>query len=691
MPALGEGTGIVPITPAAPADAGDATASLTAFAVTETDADKSTGVIAGTITFTGDLDMVVKLLSGTTQVAEVKLAKGGDGSFVFTGLAAGSYTINAYYWGKGSEAPAITKACTVAVKGAEDDKPVAIEANVEVGKDYVLVTVTKATAGETMYIFFADQEEKVIKLNEAMRFDGLKPGDYDIEIDYENPTGLAPYCKTVTIADPATLKAIQIQSVVPGENKLTVVGSAEPETNVTLTTEPASTTTIIKTDAAGLFTVALTCEPKTYTKVTAQYGGDTASAVSFAGEFVVTAPAAKPTLTVDEVTADSTTVTAKTTPGTLVEIRTDDYSQRVTADSDGLLRFSLPHTYPKDTTLTFTVYYGKDNKESFTQSATVAAAHGYKLLKKGDKGDAVKRLTTRLKELGYPVSVKSTYDDSVVTAVYLFEKANGLPADGAAGSLMQSTLFSVAAIPYTNTTRYPTFVRGDRDHPLIYALQQRLKDLGYYTIRVDGIFGSGTQRAVRDFQRVNGLTVTGRADNATQTLLYSSAAKPASGSSSGEYKTLVRSGYYQAEVVPMQRRLKQLGYYSGSVDGYFGSNTYRAVRNFQSRNGLDVTGKADPTTQRVLYSSNAKPASGSSGSGSSTGYRLLYWGCTGSAVTRLQNALISAGYKSIVRTADGIYGRWTYDAVRAYQRDHGLAVDGIAGKKTQNSLYGTSY
>ena len=141
----------------------------------------------------------------------------------------------------------------------------------------------------------------------------------------------------------------------------------------------------------------------------------------------------------------------------------------------------------------------------------------------------------------------------------------------------------------------------------------------------------------------------------------------------------------------MQRRLKQLGYYSGSVDGYFGSNTYRAVRNFQSRNGLDVTGKADPTTQRVLYSSNAKPASGSSGSGSSTGYRLLYWGCTGSAVPRLQNALISAGYKSIVRTADGIYGRWTYDAVRAYQRDHGLAVDGIAGKKTQNSLYGTSY
>ena len=58
---------------------------------------------------------------------------------------------------------------------------------------------------------------------------------------------------------------------------------------------------------------------------------------------------------------------------------------------------------------------------------------------------------------------------------------------------------------------------------------------------------------------------------------------------------------------------------------------------------------------------------------------------------KLQQALIDAGYKSYVRTADGIYGKWTYDAVRAYQKDVGLAVDGIAGTNTQNKLYGTSY
>ena len=171
---------------------------------------------------------------------------------------------------------------------------------------------------------------------------------------------------------------------------------------------------------------------------------------------------------------------------------------------------------------------------------------------------------------------------------------------------------------------------------------------------------------MRWFQSVNGLAVTGKADSATQQLLYSSQAKAVSGYSPDSYDTLSRSNRYNANVVPLQRRLKALGYLSGSADGYFGSNTYRAVRSFQSRNGLAVTGVADPGTQQLLYSSSARPASGSSSSSSSsTGYRLLYW--------------------------DGIYGKWTYDAVRAYQKDVGLSVDGIAGKNTQNKLYGTNY
>ena len=64
-------------------------------------------------------------------------------------------------------------------------------------------------------------------------------------------------------------------------------------------------------------------------------------------------------------------------------------------------------------------------------------------------------------------------------------------------------------------------------------------------------------------------------------------------------------------------------------------------------------------------------------------------GDTGENVKKIQRRLIQYDYMS--GTADGIYGKWTYDAVRAYQKDVGLSVDGIAGKNTQNKLYGTNY
>ena len=64
-------------------------------------------------------------------------------------------------------------------------------------------------------------------------------------------------------------------------------------------------------------------------------------------------------------------------------------------------------------------------------------------------------------------------------------------------------------------------------------------------------------------------------------------------------------------------------------------------------------------------------------------------GSRGTAVTRLQQALKDKGY--LKGKVDGIYGDQTYDAVKAFQRAKGLAVDGIAGRKTQNALYGTNY
>lgn len=65
----------------------------------------------------------------------------------------------------------------------------------------------------------------------------------------------------------------------------------------------------------------------------------------------------------------------------------------------------------------------------------------------------------------------------------------------------------------------------------------------------------------------------------------------------------------------------------------------------------------------------------------------LTYGSQGSEVKKLQTALNQAGYSLNV---DGIYGKETEAAVRDYQRKNGLAVDGIAGNRTQTSLYGAA-
>ena len=61
-----------------------------------------------------------------------------------------------------------------------------------------------------------------------------------------------------------------------------------------------------------------------------------------------------------------------------------------------------------------------------------------------------------------------------------------------------------------------------------------------------------------------------------------------------------RQGDRGSAVNTIQTKLKNWGYYSGSVDGVFGSQTTAAVRSFQQKNGLTVDGVVGTATQRAL-------------------------------------------------------------------------------------------
>ena len=89
---------------------------------------------------------------------------------------------------------------------------------------------------------------------------------------------------------------------------------------------------------------------------------------------------------------------------------------------------------------------------------------------------------------------------------------------------------------------------------------------------------------------------------------------------------LYKKGSSGATVTEIQTRLKAWGYYTGSVDGTYGSQTEKAVRYFQQSNGLSVDGQAGPETLAALglpAGSGSGGGSGSSGGGNSGDVDLL--------------------------------------------------------------------
>jgi len=133
--------------------------------------------------------------------------------------------------------------------------------------------------------------------------------------------------------------------------------------------------------------------------------------------------------------------------------------------------------------------------------------------------------------------------------------------------------------------------------------QSRLKELGYYTDKVDGKFGYSTYLAVKAFQQKNSLKVDGVIGPVTYLALYRADALTAGGKAGGTaaYQR-VSYGSEGPAVVTVQNQLRKLGYYKGIVDGKFGYATYMAVRAFQAANGLAVDGIMGPLTWDALTS-----------------------------------------------------------------------------------------
>ncbi|MCR1898724.1 peptidoglycan-binding protein [Irregularibacter muris] len=256
-------------------------------------------------------------------------------------------------------------------------------------------------------------------------------------------------------------------------------------------------------------------------------------------------------------------------------------------------------------------------------------------------------------------------------------------------------MLSISAIPAYAALGDRVLKKG-MTHGDVKVLQQHLKDLGFFSYKdTTTYFGDITRNAVMDFQKSKGLAVDGSFGPASFKALQTSIQPTNPGSSSSSvlnYSRPLRLGLSGADVHGLQEALKKLGYLNiANCTNYFGTQTQQAVKSFQAAQGLAVDGSFGPATYKALESalkgtnSNLKPTQPTNPAGTLTYNRLLKLGISGTDVNALQEALKKLGYLNIANCTN-YFGAQTQQALRSFQQAQGIAVDGLAGPQTIQTI-----
>jgi peptidoglycan hydrolase-like protein with peptidoglycan-binding domain len=112
--------------------------------------------------------------------------------------------------------------------------------------------------------------------------------------------------------------------------------------------------------------------------------------------------------------------------------------------------------------------------------------------------------------------------------------------------------------------------------------------------------GTMTRAAIRNYQRDNNLTVTGRLDRATRDKLGIQSTGEASREATAPSSSPSGITPSMATIKAAQQKLQQTGFYKGDLDGMYGSETRAAIREYQKSSNLNVTGQLDQATLTQL-------------------------------------------------------------------------------------------
>lgn len=245
--------------------------------------------------------------------------------------------------------------------------------------------------------------------------------------------------------------------------------------------------------------------------------------------------------------------------------------------------------------------------------------------------------------------------------------SDGTLQDGITDSTEDATLPVDAESTTTDATQPVTFageIAAGTDDEIIATIQTRLMELGYMdSDEPTQHFGPLTQSALKAFQRHNGLGDDGILGQATYTALMNTEAKV----------YVMQLGDTGPDVEGVQQRLYELGYLDNkaNIQGRFGDKTEEAAKLFQKKNHLTADGKVGSKTLEMLYGEDVV----------GNAYKL---GDENAVIKDCQTALKRLGY--VTFKPDGVMGKATVTAIKAFQQANGLTRDGQLGPVTRDMI-----
>ena len=312
-------------------------------------------------------------------------------------------------------------------------------------------------------------------------------------------------------------------------------------------------------------------------------------------------------------------------------------------------------------------------------------------LREGDRGTAVTELQTMLKKLNYYYgSITGSFGSLTKQAVRKFQDANKLTVDGVAGPATINKLRSLTGGSADSGSSSGSTVTTDKSYGKITKDNVYLRS-SYSTsssakaslsagklVRITKTYTVGGVKWYYITVNIGSYTYNGYVRSDMMTTISEAEYNKEGGdsdNSAGDQETIGMikvtgnnvSLRYQPSTSANRVGTANIGdcfYYVDTVDGWF-----------QTRSGYWISRSYAAVMTDEEVKAYIKNNGGSGNTGSS--YTL---GSTGSMVSYIQTALTALEYYD--RQITGHYGRYTKDAVRAFQRDNNLTADGVCGAAT---------